>query len=143
MQIAAILRAKGSAVARVGSMSNVAEALKVLQQKRIGAVVVADDDTSVDGVLSERDIVRGLVEHGAEALDFPVATLMTSDVITCSEDRTVDELLRDMTEHRIRHLPVLRDGHLAGIVSIGDLVKYRLDELEGERDAMRDYIATG
>ncbi|MBT3925357.1 MAG: CBS domain-containing protein [Rhodospirillaceae bacterium] len=143
MQIAAILRAKGSAVARVGSMSNVAEALKVLQQKRIGAVVVADDDTSVDGVLSERDIVRGLVEHGAEALDFPVTTLMTSDVITCSEDRTVDELLRDMTEHRIRHLPVLRDGHLAGIVSIGDLVKYRLDELEGERDAMRDYIATG
>ena len=143
MQIAAILRAKGSAVARVGSMSNVAEALKVLQQKRIGAVVVADDDTSVDGVLSERDIVRGLVEHGAEALDFPVTTLMTSDVITCSEDRTVDELLRDMTEHRIRHLPVLRDGHLAGIVSIGDLVKCRLDELEGERDAMRDYIATG
>ncbi|MBT6830129.1 MAG: CBS domain-containing protein [Rhodospirillaceae bacterium] len=143
MQIAAILRAKGSAVARVGSMSNVAEALKVLQQKRIGAVVVADDDTSVDGVLSERDIVRGLVEHGAEALDFPVTTLMTSDVITCSEDRTVDELLRDMTEHRIRHLPVLRDGHLAGIVSIGDLVKYRLDELVGERDAMRDYIATG
>ena len=143
MQIAAILRAKGSAGARVGSMSNVAEALKVLQQKRIGAVVVADDDTSVDGVLSERDIVRGLVEHGAEALDFPVTTLMTSDVITCSEDRTVDELLRDMTEHRIRHLPVLRDGHLAGIVSIGDLVKYRLDELEGERDAMRDYIATG
>ncbi len=143
MQIAAILRAKGSAVARVGSMSSVAEALKVLKQKRIGAVVVADDDTSVDGVLSERDIVRGLVEHGAEALGFPVTALMTSDVITCSEDRTVDELLSDMTEHRIRHLPVLHDGRLAGIVSIGDLVKYRLDELESERDAMRDYIATG
>ena len=68
---------------------------------------------------------------------------MTSEVITCSEDRSVDELMRDMTEHRIRHLPVMRDGRLAGIVSIGDLVKYRLDELEGDRDAMRDYIATG
>jgi CBS domain-containing protein len=143
MQIAAILRAKGHAVARIGSRSSVADALKTLKQHRIGAVVVADDDSSVDGILSERDIVRGLAEHGADALDFPVTKLMTGEVITCSEDRSVDDLMRDMTEHRIRHIPVVRAGRLAGIVSIGDLVKYRLDELESERDALRDYIATG
>jgi CBS domain-containing protein len=143
MQVAAILRAKGNTVARAGSDISVADALNILKQHHIGAVVVADDDRTLKGILSERDIVRGLADHGAEALDFPVTALMTSEVITCSEDRSVDELMRDMTEHRIRHLPVMRDGRLAGIVSIGDLVKYRLDELEGERDAMRDYIATG
>lgn len=143
MQVAAILRAKGTTVACSASDSSVADALKVLKQQRIGAVLVADDDTIMKGILSERDIVRGLAEHGAAALELPVAALMTGDVITCTEDSSIDELMRDMTEHRIRHLPVMRDGHLAGIVSIGDLVKFRLDELESERDAMRDYIATG
>ena len=143
MQVATILRAMENTVARADSGNTVVDALKTLKQKGIGAVVVADDEKVLKGILSERDIVRGLAEHGATALEFPVTAPMTGDVITCSEERSIDELMRDMTEHRIRHLPVVSDGRLAGIVSIGDLVKYRLDELESERDAMRDYIATG
>ncbi len=143
MQVAAILRAKGSTLVRVESRASVADALKILKRERIGAVVVADDDLSVDGILSERDIVHGLAERGADALALPVTALMTRDVITCSEDRSLEDLMRDMTEHRIRHLPVVREGRPIGIVSIGDVVKYRLDELQSERDAMRDYIATG
>ncbi len=143
MQVAAILRAKGSTLVRVESRASVADALKILKRERIGAVVVADDDVSVDGILSERDIVHGLAERGADALALPATALMTRDVITCSEDRSLEDLMRDMTEHRIRHLPVVRDGRLIGIVSIGDVVKYRLDELESERDAMREYITTG
>ncbi len=119
MQVAAILRTKGNTVARSGSDISVENSLNILKQQHIDAVVVADDDRTLKGILSERDIVRGLADHGAEALDFPVMALMTSEVITCSEDRSVDELMRDMTEHRIRHLPVMRDGRLAGIVSIG------------------------
>ena len=143
MQVAAILRAKGSTVVRVESRASVADALKILKRERIGAVVVADDDVSVDGILSERDIVHGLAERGADALALPVTALMTREVITCSEDRSLEDLMRDMTEHRIRHLPVVRDGRPIGIVSIGDVVKYRLDELQSERDAMREYITTG
>jgi CBS domain-containing protein len=143
MQVAAILRAKGSTVVRVDPRTSVADALKNLKREHIGAVVVANDDSSVDGILSERDIVHGLAERGADALELPVTELMTRDVITCSDDRSLEDLMRDMTEHRIRHLPVVRDGELIGIVSIGDVVKYRLDELQSERDAMRDYISTG
>ncbi len=143
MQVAAILRAKGSTVVRAESRTSVADALKILKREHIGAVVVADDDVSVDGILSERDIVHGLAERGANALELPVTALMTRDVVTCSEDHSLENLMRDMTEHRIRHLPVVRNGRLIGIVSIGDVVKYRLDELESERDAMRDYITTG
>ena len=128
---------------RVESRASVADALKILKRERIGAVVVADDDLSVDGILSERDIVHGLAERGADALALPVTALMTREVITCSEDRSLEDLMRDMTEHRIRHLPVVRDGRPIGIVSIGDVVKYRLDELQSERDAMREYITTG
>ncbi len=143
MQVAAILRAKGSQVARASSRSRVADAVKILDEQKIGAVLVTDDDRSVDGVLSERDIVHALAINGVSTLDLPVTALMTRDVITCSEESNVGDLMRIMTEHRIRHLPVLRNGRLAGIVSIGDVVKYRLGELEYERDAMRDYIATG
>ena len=105
--------------------------------------MVTDDDRSVDGMLSERNIVHALAQNGVSTLDLPVTALMTRDVITCSEVGSVDDLMRSMMEHRIRHLPVLRNGRLTGIVSIGDVVKYRLDELESERDAMLDYIATG
>ena len=103
---------------------------------------MADDDHSIDGVLSERDIVHAMAENGANALELPVTAVMTRKVITCSEESSVVDLMGVMTEHRIRHLPVLRDGRLAGIVSIGDLVKHRLDELENESATMRDYIAT-
>jgi CBS domain-containing protein len=142
MQVAKILAAKGSKVARVGSKTKVADAAKILKRENIGAIVVADDEHSVDGVLSERDIIHGVAENGPHALELPVTALMTHEVITCSEERLVEDLMRVMTEHRIRHLPVLRDGRLAGIVSIGDLVKHRLDELENESATMRDYIAT-
>ncbi|MDP6475638.1 MAG: CBS domain-containing protein [Alphaproteobacteria bacterium] len=142
MQVAAILRAKGSKVTRADSRTKVADAVKILKQENIGAVVVADDDHSIDGVLSERDIVHAVAENGANALELPVTAVMTRKVITCSEESSVVDLMGVMTEHRIRHLPVLRDGRLAGIVSIGDLVKYRIDELESESEAMRDYIAT-
>ncbi len=120
-----------------------ADAVKILNEQKIGAVLVTDDDRSVDGVLSERDIVHALAENGVDTLDLPVTGLMSRDVITCSEESSVDDLMRSMTEHRIRHLPVIKNDQLAGLISIGDVVKYRLDELEFERDAMRDYIATG
>ncbi|MBR46914.1 MAG: hypothetical protein CMM31_10640 [Rhodospirillaceae bacterium] len=138
-----MLRAKGSQVARASSKSRVADAVKILNEQKIGAVLVTDDDRSVDGVLSERDIVHALAENGVDTLDLPVTGLMSRDVITCSEESSVDDLMRSMTEHRIRHLPVIKNDQLAGLISIVDVVKYRLDELEFERDAMRDYIATG
>jgi len=112
-----------------------------LKERNIGALVITTDDGRLAGILSERDLVRGLPEHGADLLALKVKDRMTADVTTCSPDDRVDAIMKLMTEGRFRHLPVVEDGRLAGIVSIGDVVKSRLEELESETTTLRQYIA--
>ncbi|WP_369027888.1 CBS domain-containing protein, partial [Nocardia farcinica] len=121
MRIAEILRRKGSEVATVRPDSTVRALLATLAAHNIGAVVVSSDGVGITGIVSERDVVRSLHQHGADLLDAPVEQIMTTDVRTCDPDDLVDGLRRTMTDHRIRHLPVVRDGRLIGIVSIGDV----------------------
>ena len=142
MQISQLLRHKGREVATIDGAESVRAALGVLADKGIGALVVSADGQHVDGIVSERDVARGLHEHGAALLTEPVSSLMTAQVHTCSPHMSVHDLARTMTDHRVRHLPVVEDDVLVGIVSIGDVVKARLDELEEERKHMVDYIQT-
>ena len=118
-------------------------AAKRLSSKRIGAVVVTDKSGHIAGIVSERDIVHALAKEGVECLDRPVSEIMTREVLTCTAGDTIDELMSRMTARRCRHLPVVADGGLAGIISIGDVVKHHIAEVEMEAMAMRDYIATG
>ncbi len=140
MQISQLLRRKGNTVATVEATASVRDALGLLAQHRIGALVVSPDGNRIDGIVSERDIARGLHLHGAGLLTEPVSAVMTADVLTCVPTASVTELAQTMTDHRIRHIPVVDDGKLIGIVSIGDVVKARLDELEAERAQLVDYI---
>lgn len=135
-----ILERKGREVATVAPDAPVATALQSLREANVGALVVSADGQHVSGIVSERDIVRGLSDAGASLLDRPVSEIMATDVRTCSGTDTADELMHHMTEHRIRHLPVLDHGGLVGIISIGDVVKSRVDELEREQSQMVDYI---
>ena len=141
MHVAQILKTKGNTVTSVSPDMPIAEAVATLAKRRIGAVLVTQGEDRVAGILSERDIVRGLAEHGARLLAMPVSTLMTKAVVTCAPDNTIDEIMQEMTTRRFRHLPVLDEGHLVGIISIGDVVKNRLDELAAESDMLRSYIA--
>ncbi len=145
MQIRDVLRHKagGDAVATVPGEASIAEALALLAEHRVGALVVSADGASVDGVFSERDVARGLHEQGADLLRAPVSSVMTAQVHTCTPTTRVLDLAKMMTEHRVRHVPVVVDGRLAGLVSIGDVVKARLDELETEREQLVGYIQTG
>ena len=140
MQISQLLRRKGNTVATVEATVSVRDALAQLAEHRIGALVVSPDGNRIEGIISERDIARGLHEHGAGLLTEPVSSVMTADVLTCVPTASVTELAQTMTDHRIRHIPVVTDGKLVGIVSIGDVVKRRLPTLEAEQQAMRDYI---
>jgi CBS domain-containing protein len=140
MRIRDIVRTKGATVATVRPDATVRDLLAVLAEHNIGAVVVSADDATIVGIASERDVVRHLYARGGTVLTAPVSEIMTSEVRTCGLDDHVDELRRVMTQHRIRHLPVLRDGRLAGIVSIGDVVKNAIDELETEREHLVGYI---
>lgn len=140
MRISEILRHKGDDVVTIGPEATVRELLDRLAQHNIGAIVVSRDGETIAGIVSERDIVRRMVA-GSRVLDARVGTIMTSQVRTCSPDDTVDMLMRMMTEQRFRHVPVLRDGRLAGVISIGDVVKSRIGELEFERDQLEHYIA--
>ncbi len=140
MRIADVIQAKGNTVVTVDADIDVRTLLAVLAEHRIGAVVVSADGRSVDGIVSERDIVRALAARGAAILSEPVASIMTTDVQTCSPEAHLEELARGMTAGRFRHAPVLVDGELAGIVSIGDIVKSRISELEVERDSLSDYV---
>ncbi|GAA4598725.1 CBS domain-containing protein [Planotetraspora phitsanulokensis] len=140
MLIGSILQGKGTSVATVRPQATVTELLATLAELNIGAVVVSDDGETIAGIVSERDIVRQLHERGAGILSHPVSSIMTSDVRTSGPDANVDELRRTMTNHRIRHVPVVRNGRLAGIVSIGDVVKSTIEELETEKDALVGYI---
>lgn len=140
MQIAQLLRRKGPDVATVAPDRSVREALALLAEHGIGALVVSAGGDAVDGIVSERDVVRALHASGPDVLDGPVSALMTADVHTCPPGASVHDLARTMTDHRVRHVPVVEDGRLLGIVSIGDVVKARLDELEQERAHLVDYI---
>ncbi|MFM9937960.1 MAG: CBS domain-containing protein [Hyphomicrobiaceae bacterium] len=141
MHVTAILKDKGRAVECASADISVMDVARRLSARRIGAVVVTAADGSVAGIISERDIIRVLGAHGIQAMDWPVADVMTRRVVTCREHDTVDQLMELMTEHRFRHLPVVENGRLVGIISIGDVVKRRVAEVESEAIAMRDYIA--
>ena len=143
MNVASILQSKGRNVVTARPARTIAYVVEKLKGKGIGALVVSEDRSAVLGIISERDILRGLAEHGARVLDMRVADLMTRDVITCSPATEIDELMGVMTENRIRHLPVVEDEALSGIVTIGDVVKSRLEQIEHDAQAMREYIATG
>jgi CBS domain-containing protein len=140
VQISDILRVKGEQVVTVTPNADVRYLLVVLAEHRIGAVVVSRDGTSVDGIVSERDIVRALAERGATVLSEPITAIYTAVVHMVTPQTAVEEVMRIMTERRFRHLPVVADGVLRGIVSIGDVVKNRIDELESERAALTNYI---
>ena len=141
MQISQLLRHKGPEVATISGTESVRTALGLLAEKGIGALVVSSDGRHVEGIVSERDVARGLHEHGAGLLAEPVSSLMTERVHTCPPSASVHDLAQTMTDHRVRHVPVVDDdGALVGIVSIGDVVKARLDELESEQKHMVDYI---
>lgn len=142
MRISEVLRAKGDQVVTVTPETDVRELLAVLSQHRIGAVVVSRDGASVHGIVSERDIVRALAERGAEVLAEPVTVIYTADVHIVTPETQTEELMRIMTDKRVRHVPVVVDGVLRGIVSIGDVVKNRIVELESERETLTDYIST-
>lgn len=143
MLIAEVLRTKGSFVATVTPDSSVGEVLGKLAEHGVGALVVSADGAHIDGIVSERDVVRHLHLVGARVLDEPARTIMTSEVRTCSPNDKVDDLMIVMTEHRIRHLPVIKGDALVGIVSIGDVVKSRIGDLEGERNELVAYITRG
>jgi CBS domain-containing protein len=143
MRIEAILRNKGTDVATVAAETSVADAARMLTTHGVGALVVSPDSRHIAGILSERDIARAVAEHGSAVVDLAVVDLMTVDVQTCTATDTVDQLMATMTEHRIRHLPVLDDGELAGIISIGDVVKWRVGELEQENHTLHEYIVLG
>lgn len=141
MRISEVIRVKGGDVVTVSPNTDVRELLNVLAEHRIGAVVVSVDGNSVDGIVSERDIVRALAERGPGVISEPVTAIYTAEVFTVDPDAQIEDLMRIMTERRVRHLPVVSDGVLKGIVSIGDVVKRRIDELESERSALANYIS--
>ena len=142
MRVEDILREKGHDVFTVDQDVRVLPALELMKEKRIGAILVTNQDGAVCGVLSERDIARGLPEIGAAILEKSVGSLMTRDVISCTSGDTIASIMSLMTESRIRHLPVINDGKLEGLISIGDVVKYRIREAENEAEALRSYITT-
>jgi len=137
-----ILSVKGRDVATIRPEAPIADAVKLLSEKKIGAVVISGPDQGVAGILSERDIVRALSKHGSGALTHTVGSVMTRKVVTCTAEETISALMQRMTTGRFRHVPVVEHGRLVGIVSVGDVVKHRLEELEHESQALREYIAT-
>ena len=143
MNVETILAGKGRDVLTIAPDAVIADAVKLLETHGVGAAVVSADGKTVNGILSERDIIRGLAEHGNALLERRVDELMTRDVKTCAGRDTDREILALMTERRFRHVPVVEDGALTGIVSIGDVVKSRLDGIASEAEAMRDYISRG
>ncbi|KOX22397.1 histidine kinase [Saccharothrix sp. NRRL B-16348] len=142
MRIADVLRNKGSAVATVESRASVAELVAALAEHNVGAMVVLGPE-GIAGIVSERDVVRKLHDRGGELLAAPVAEIMTSEVLTCTPRDSVDSLTVLMTERRIRHVPVVDDGELVGIVSIGDVVKSRINQLQEDHDQLTAYIVQG
>lgn len=141
MQVSVVLRSKGDRVVTVRPDHTVADVAAVLAEHKIGAVVVSGDGHHIEGVLSERDIVRALADRGADTLAAPASSIMTTEVHTCQPDTTIETLMSTMTNHRIRHVPVVIDGQLTGVISIGDVVKDRIAALENETEALQSYIS--
>ncbi len=142
MTVSIILGNKGREVLSIEPNSSLAAAVALLAQKRIGAVLILGADRRIVGILSERDIVRALAERGSAALGDPVSQSMTRKVETCTENETVASIMERMTEGKFRHFPVVDQGRVIGVISIGDVVKYRLHEMECDSAAMHDYILT-
>lgn len=141
MNIDDVIRHKGDAtVVTIAPTASVAELVDVLSSKRIGALVVSADGERIDGIVSERDVVRGLAARGADVVNATVADIMTPDVRTVAPDDSVEATAHSMTVHRIRHMPIVVDGRMVGLVSIGDVVKHRIDQLTDERDQLIDYL---
>ncbi len=140
MSVASILSGKSVDVVTASADQSIGEAIRLLAEHRIGAVVVADDAGGVAGILSERDIVRGLAETGSTILTQPVSSLMTSTVESCTREDTVESVMRKMTDGRFRHMPVKEGDRLVGVISIGDVVKDRMKALEHEAEALRGYV---
>lgn len=143
MNVATILKEKGRDVLTAASSSTLLEIANRLAENKVGCIVVTDDKGHIVGIVSERDVVRRIAKTGGEALKEPVSTFMTKKVVTCQKADTIEKLMAEMTAGRFRHLPVVEDGRLAGLVSIGDVVKQRIAEAEMEAAAMREYITTG
>ncbi len=140
MKVRTMIAQKGERVLTIQANATIANAVEILHAEKIGALVVSDDGVGVEGILSERDVVRGLQKHGAALLDKPVSSFMTAPVKTCGMADDIQDIMGQMTRSRIRHLPVVEDGKLRGMISIGDVVKNRLEELEAEANALRDYV---
>ena len=143
MNVAAILKIKGRAVATVRTDATLQDVAEKLAKRKIGAMVIIGPGGRISGIVSERDVVRVIAEHGAKALAMSVSSVMTTDVITCSETDMIDDVMATMTERRFRHVPVVESGGLVGIVSIGDVVKHHIAEVELEASAMKSYLAAG
>ncbi len=140
MRIAEVLQAKSSPeVVTISPDASVRELIALLDEHNIGALIVSSDGTTLDGIVSERDVVRHLHRDGT-VINNTVSAIMTTTVETCDEDTLVDELMKTMTDHRVRHVPVVKDGRVVGMISIGDVVKHRIDQLEFERDQLDSYV---
>jgi CBS domain-containing protein len=142
MIVAMILEQKGHNVVTIGARATIGEVVSLLGEHKIGAIVVVENIDEIVGIISERDIVRAIAKSGPEILTEPVGSIMTSEVMTCEDNETINEVMARMTRGRFRHLPVEKNGRLTGIISIGDVVKARIEEVEREAEEMRSYIST-
>lgn len=140
MRVKTILSNKGDRVVKVMSSDSVRTTLLRLKTHNFGALVVSDDGETVTGIISERDLVRAMVDHGHDLVDMPVSELMTKNVRTCTPEDDIEDVMDTMTNGRFRHMPVTVDGRLVGVISIGDLVKHRMRELVDETKALREYV---
>ena len=139
MKVADILRTKGSDVMTVKPTETIETLAHRLRLERVGAMIVSQEANSLDGIISERDVVHGLAAHGNDLLSKPVSELMTRSVVTCSSEDTIADVAKKMTQGRFRHLPVVDSGRLIGVISVGDVVKNRMDEIQLEANVLRDY----
>ena len=139
MKVSNVLEVKGTDVFTVRPEETINTLSHRLRALRVGAIIVSSNGSTVDGIISERDVAFGLAEHGADLLGMKVSDLMTRSVVTCTRDSSISDLMKQMTQRRIRHLPVVENGKLVGVISIGDIVKHRLAEMQTEADVMRDY----
>ncbi len=142
MTIGCILAQKGRSVTTIQPTKTLRDVVEVLAAKHIGAIVIADADGRMEGIVSERDVVRAIAQQGCDALDGPVSTYMTKNVVTTTDEESVISAVQKMSTGRFRHMPVVADGRLAGMVSTGDAIKYRLEQMEQEQSALREYIAS-
>ncbi len=141
MNVASLLNDKIGELITLKISNNINDAVNILSTNKIGVVIIVDDKNKLQGILSERDIIRGMGKSGVDIMQSSVTKLMTASVQTCAADSSVDSIMKSMTEGRFRHMPVMDGDNIIGMISIGDLVKFRMKELEGEANAMRDYIA--